>query len=84
MQWKCSRAGPSFGHTPVRFDLYPKGASQRMVKFVCPKPVEPAPREEHERLLLVRHLPDPLEAGWRAALSTGDVDQDWAFWTTAS
>ena len=26
----------------------------------------------------------PPEAGWRAALSTGDVDQSWAFWTKAA
>ena len=41
-------------------------------------------REEHERLLLRQRLPDPLEAGWQAALSTGDVDGAWAFWTTAA
>ena len=70
------------GHTPVPFDLHVKGASQRVVKFVRPKPVELAPREEHERLLLVDRLLDPLEAGWRAALSASDVDQAWAFWTT--
>ena len=72
------------GHAPVRFDLHLRGASQRVVKFVRPKPVTPAPREEHEQLLLVHHLLDPLEAGWRAALSTGDVDRAWAFWTTAA
>ena len=52
--------------------------------FVRPKPIELAPREEHEQLLLVDRLLDPLEASWRAALSTGDVDQAWAFWTTAA
>ena len=40
------------GHAPVRFDLHLKGSSQRVVKFVSPKPVALAPREEHERLLL--------------------------------
>ena len=40
------------GHTPVRFDLHLRGSSQRVVKFVRPKPVALAPREEHERLLL--------------------------------
>ena len=63
------------GHTPLRSDLQLKGAPQRVVKFVRPKPVELAPREENERLLLVHRLLDPLEAGRRAALSTGDVDQ---------
>ena len=55
-----------------------------MVKFVRPKTVALAPREEHERLLLTQRLLDPLEAGWQAALSTGDVDRAWAFWTTAA
>ena len=55
-----------------------------MAKFICPEPIELAPREEHERLLLVHRLVDPLEAGWRAALSTGDVDQAWAIWATAA
>ena len=72
------------GHTPVRFNLHRKGASQRVVKFIRPKPVELAPREEHERLLLTQRLLDPLETGWQAALSTGDVDQAWALWTTAA
>ena len=66
------------GHTPVRFDLHQRGASQRVVKFIRPKPIELVLREEHERPLL-----DPLVAGWRAALSTGDVDQAWALWSTA-
>ena len=72
------------GHTPVRFDLHPKGASQPVVKFIRPKPIEWPPREEHERLLLVHRLLEPLEAGGRAALSTGDVDEASAFWTTAA
>ena len=72
------------GHAPVRFDLHLRGASQRVVKFVRPKPVAPAPREEHEQLLLVKRLLDPLQAGWRAALSAGDVDRAWAFWTRAA
>ena len=55
-----------------------------MVKFVRPRPVVPALCEEHERLLLVRRLLYPLKAGWRAALSTGDMDRAWAFWTTAA
>ena len=55
-----------------------------MVKFVRPKPVVPAQREEHERLLLVQRLLDVLEAGWRAALSAGDVDRAWAFWSTTA
>ena len=67
-------------HTPVRFHLHLKGASQRVGKFIRPKPGELAPREEHERLLLVHRLLDPLEAGWQAARSMGDVD--WAFPTT--
>ena len=46
-----------------------------MVKFVGPKPFALAPREEHARLLLTQRLLDPLEAGWQAALSTGDVDR---------
>ena len=72
------------GHTPVRFDLHLKGASQRVVNFVRPKPIELAPREELERLLLVDHLLDPTEDGSRAALSLADVDQAWAFWTTGA
>ena len=72
------------GHTPVRFDLHLKGSSQRVVKLVRPKPVALAPREEHARLLLTQRLLEPLEAGWQAALSTGDVDRAWAFWTTAA
>ena len=67
------------GHTPVLFDLHLRGVSQRVIKFVRPRPVTPAPREEHERLLPVQRFLDPLEAGWRAALSTGDVDRAWAF-----
>ena len=55
-----------------------------MVKFIRPKSVVPAQREEHERLLLVRRLLDPLEAGWRAALAAGDVERTWAFWTTTA
>ena len=50
-----------------------------MVKFVRLKPLVPAQREEHERLLLVQRLLDPMEAGWRTALATGDVDRAWAF-----
>ena len=63
----------------MRFDLHLKCVSQRVVKFIRPKSVELAVRVEHERLLLVQRLLDPLEAGWQAALSTGDVDQAWAF-----
>ena len=55
-----------------------------MVKFIRPKPIELAPREEHERLLLVHRPLDPLEAGRRAALSMGDVHQARAFWTTGA
>ena len=55
-----------------------------MVKFICPKPIELAPWEEHEQLLLVERLLDPMEAGWRATLSTADVDQALAFCTTAA
>ena len=72
------------GHTPMRFDLHTKGASQRMVKVVRPKPVALARREEHMRLLLTQCLLEPLEAGWQASLSTGVVDWAWAFWTTAA
>ena len=72
------------GHTPVRFDLHLKGSSHRSVKFVRPKPVELAPQEEQERPLLTQRLMDPLEAGWHAALSTGDADRALAFWTTAA
>ena len=43
-----------------------------------------APRAEYERLLLTQRLLDPLEAGWQAALSIGDVDGAWAFCTTAA
>ena len=32
----------------------------------------------------MQRLLDPLEAGWREALSTGDVDRTWAFWTTTA
>ena len=70
------------GHTPVRFDLHLKGASQRVVKCVRPKPIELVPREEHERLILVNRLLDPVEAGWRVSLSMGDLDHSRAFWTT--
>ena len=76
--------GANSGHTPVCFAIHLKGASQRVVKFIRPKPLVPAQREEHERLLLVQRLLDPMEAGWRAALATGDVDHAWAFWTTAA
>ena len=71
-------------HTPLHFDLHVRGVSQRVIKFVRPKPIVPAPREEHERLLLVQRLLDPLQAGWRAVLSTGDVDRAWPFWTTTA
>ena len=43
--------GPIPGHAPVLFDLHLRGASQRMVKFVSPKLVAPAPREKQEQLL---------------------------------
>ena len=76
--------GAILGHAPVRFDLHQKASSQRVVKFVRPKLVALAPREEHERLLLTQRLLDPLEAGRQAALATGDVDRAWAFWTTAA
>ena len=72
------------GYAPVRFDLHVKGWLQRVVKSVRPKPVALAPREEHERLLLTQRLLDPMEAGWQAALSTGDGDRASAFWTTAA
>ena len=76
--------GAISGHTPVCFDIHLKGASQRVVKFVRPKPLVPAQREEHERLLLVQRLLDLMEAGWRTALATGDVDRAWAFWTATA
>ena len=82
VEWLPRGASP--GHAPVRFDLHPKGSSQRVVKFVRPKPVALAPREENERLLLTQRLLNPLEASWQAPLSTGDVDEAWAFWTTAA
>ena len=62
--------GAVSGHIPVYFDIPLRGASQRLVKFVRPKAVVPAQREEHERLLLLRRLLDPMEAGWQAALAT--------------
>ena len=62
------------GHARVRFDLHLKGSSQRVVKFFRPKPVALAPREQHERLLLMRRLLEPPEASWPEALSAGDVD----------
>ena len=80
-KWLPREAIP--GHAPLLFDLHPWSSSQRVVKFVRPKPV-PAPQEEHERLLLTQRLLAPWEAGWQAALSTGDVDRAWAFWTTAA
>ena len=49
-----------------------------------PKPVELAPREAHEQLVLTQRLLDPLETGRQAARSMGDVDQAWAFWTRAA
>ena len=76
--------GPFRGTSPVHLDLHLRGVSQRVIKFVRPKPVVPAPREEHERLLFVQRLLDALEAGWRAALSTGDVERAWAFLTTTA
>ena len=76
--------GAFAGHAPVRFDLHRRGASPRVVKFARPKLVAPAPREEHEHLLLVQRLLDPVEAQSRAALSTRDVNPAWAFWTTAA
>ena len=76
--------GAILGHTPVRFDLPRRESSYRVVKFVRPKPVLLAPREEHEQLLLTQRLLDLLEAKWQAALSMGDVDRAWAFWTTAA
>ena len=54
------------------------------MKFVRFKTVVLAPREEHERLLLIQGLLNPLEASWQATLSTGDVDLAWALWTTAA
>ena len=72
------------GRTPVRFHLHVQGASQRVVKFVLPKPLALASREEHERPLLTQRLLDSLEAGWQAVVSTGDIDRAWAFWTTAA
>ena len=61
--------GAIWGHTPVCFDLHLRGASERVVKFVRPKPVVPAQREEREPLLLVQRVLHPLEAGWHAALA---------------
>ena len=76
--------GAISGHTPVCFDIYLRGALERVVKFVRPKRLVPAQLEEHERLLLVQRLLDPMEAGWQAALATRDVDRAWAFWTTTA
>ena len=76
--------GATSGHTPVCFDLQLRGVSQRVVKFVRPKPVVPAQRDEHEGLLLVQRLLNPLEAGWQAAVAAGGVDRAWAFWTTTA
>ena len=76
--------GAVSGDTPACLDLHVPGVSQRVVKFVCPKPVVPAQREEHELLLLVQRLIDPLEVGWQAALAARDVDRAWAFWTTTA
>ena len=72
------------GHTPVCFDLHLRGVSQRVVKFVRPKPLEPAQREVHKPLCLFQRLLNPMEAGWRAALSAGDMDRAWAFETTTA
>ena len=66
------------GHTLVHFDLHLRGASRRVVKSCAPSPLL-APREEHERLLFVDRLLEPLEAGWRAPLATGGVDSVWAY-----
>ena len=46
--------GAISGQTQVCFDLHLRGVSQRVDKLVHPKPVVPAQREEHERLLLVQ------------------------------
>ena len=73
--------GAILGYTPVCFDLHLRRASQAVVKFIRPKPILLAPREEHERLLLMDRFLDP---GWRAALATGRIDQAEAFWTTAA
>ena len=70
--------------TLVFFDLHLRGASRRVVNFVLPKPIKLVPREEHQRLLLVDRLLDPLEAGWQTALAAGDTDQAWTFLTTAA
>ena len=72
------------GHTAVRFDLHLRVASRHVVKFVRPRPIELAPLEEHQRLLLVNRHVDPSEVGWRTALATGDVDRACAFLTTAA
>ena len=76
--------GAITGHAPVRFHLHLRGSSQRVVKLIRPKPIALALREEHERLLLTRRLLDPLQAGWQAALSTGDMDRAWGLWTTVA
>ena len=76
--------GAISGHIPEFFHIHLRGASQRVVKFVRPKPLVPAQREEHERLLLVQRLLDPNEVGWQAALASGDVERTWAFWTTTA
>ena len=44
------------GATPVRFDPHLKGVSERVVKFIHPKAVELAPREEDEWLLFTQRL----------------------------
>ena len=75
--------GAISGHTPVRFDIHLKGASQGVINFGRPKPLVTAQLEGHEQLLVQRPL-DQMEAGWQAALAIGDVDCAWAFWTTTA
>ena len=84
MRQSGCREGQSRGTSRCVLTSICGGASQRVVKFVRPKPVVAVQREDHERLLLVQRLLDPMEAGWQAALATGDVDRAWAFWTTTA
>ena len=69
------------GHAPVRFDLPPPAGGVAAGGEVRPPQ---AGRTGPAGGILVQRLVDPLEAGWRAALSTGDVDRAWAFWTTTA
>ena len=75
--------GAISGHVPVCFKIHVRGASQRVVRFVRPKSVVAAQREEHERLPVQRLL-HQTAAGWQAALATEDMYRAWALWTTTA